>query len=285
MKIHLRTGTTSDAADCGAVCYEAFRVIAEQHGFPPDFSAVDAPALLSKRLAHPGYHVIVAEVDDRIVGSVVLDERSTIAGLGPLSVLPTVQNQGIGRILMVACLDRARERGFPGVRLMQAAFHNRSLSLYTKLGFETREPVSVMQGRPPAAPKQEAYEIRPAIEGDIPAANRLCERVYGVAREGELREAIQLGTAMVCTRDGCITGYSSEMGYPGHAVAESNTDLQALMAASAGFKRAGILVPTRNAALLRWCLEQGLRIVQPMNLMTFGVWHEPRLPFLPSILY
>ena len=37
---------------------------------------------------------------------------------------------------MAAVLQRAAAKNFPGVRLVQAAYHNRSLSLYTKLGFE-----------------------------------------------------------------------------------------------------------------------------------------------------
>jgi hypothetical protein len=55
---------------------------------------------------------------------------------------------GVGRILMQAVIDRARERGFPGVRLLLADCHSRSLSLYTKLGFEVREPMSLMQSAP-----------------------------------------------------------------------------------------------------------------------------------------
>jgi hypothetical protein len=39
------------------------------------------------------------------------------------------------------CMARAAERRVPGVRLLQAGYHTRSLSLYTKLGFVTREPL------------------------------------------------------------------------------------------------------------------------------------------------
>lgn len=46
-----------------------------------------------------------------------------------------------------------------------------------------------------------------------------------------------------------------------------------------------ILVPTRNAALFRWCLENGLRVVQPMTLMTIGLYNEPAGAYLPSILF
>jgi|GEM_PF-6603997 len=85
-------------------------------------------------------------IDGRIVGSNFLDERSTIDGIGPVSVDPPVMNSTIGRQLMQAVMDRAIERRFPGVRLLQEAWHYRSLSLYTKLGFDTRETITAMQG-------------------------------------------------------------------------------------------------------------------------------------------
>jgi hypothetical protein len=119
----------------------------------------------------------------------------------------------------------------------------------------------------------------------MPASNSLCERVHGYSRAGELRDAVSEGMAMVAEHDGRITGYSSGMGYVGHAVAISNLDLKALIAASPGFRGPGILVPSRNAELLRWCLDNGLRIVQPMNLMTIGAYNEPAGRHLPSILY
>ena len=46
-----------------------------------------------------------------------------------------------------------------------------------------------------------------------------------------------------------------------------------------------MLVPTRNSELFRWCLANGLRVVQPMNLMSLGLYNEPKGAFLPSVLY
>ena len=45
-------------------------------------------------------------------------------------------------------IARAAGRNAAGVRLLQAAFHNRSLCLYSMLGFRTRETVSILQGEP-----------------------------------------------------------------------------------------------------------------------------------------
>ena len=47
----------------------------------------------------------------------------------------------------------------------------------------------------------------------------------------------------------------------------------------------GILVPTRNGELFRWCLANGLRLVQQMTLMTIGLYNEPAGAYLPSIIY
>src|SRR5687767_4917651 len=37
MSITLRPSTLDDAKQCGEICYSAFRAIAEEHNFPPDF--------------------------------------------------------------------------------------------------------------------------------------------------------------------------------------------------------------------------------------------------------
>src|SRR5262245_46162263 len=136
MNITLREGKPEDAAACGRICYDAFTKINTDHNFPPDFPDVEtAVGLLSMTLAHPRSYVAVAERDGQIVGSNVQDERCAIAGIGPITVDPHQQNSGVGRQLMLHLLERSSARGFAGVRLVQAAFHNRSLSLYTKLGF------------------------------------------------------------------------------------------------------------------------------------------------------
>jgi predicted N-acetyltransferase YhbS len=283
--VQIRRATAGDADNCGRICYDAFAAISRQHNFPLDFPVPEASVgLMHMLFSHPGLYCVVAESDGWIVGSKCMDERSTVAGIGPISVAPDVQNRNVGRILMQAVIDRARERAFPGVRLLQAAYHNRSLSLYTKLGFDTREPISVMQGSP-LKRTIEGCTVRPARDSDLNAANRVCEQVHGHSRAGELRDAISQGTALVVERHGRVTGYASELAFFGHAVAESNLDLQALIAAADRFGGTGILVPTRNAELFRWCLLNGLQVVQPMTLMTMGLYNEPAGAYLPSILY
>src|ERR1700680_4572629 len=129
------------------------------------------------------------------------------------------------------------------------------------------------------------YSVRSARASDVSDCNRLCRHVHGHDRGGELADAVSQGTAVVAERHGHIAAYATAVGFFGHAVGESNADLQALIASADEFLAPGILVPTRNASLFRWCLEQGLRVVQSMTLMTLGLYGEPAGAYFPSVLY
>jgi GNAT superfamily N-acetyltransferase len=283
--IVVRKARPEDAPVCGRICYDAFTKISTEHAFPPDFPSVEvATGVLAMMFAHPGFYCVVAESSGQILGSNCLDERSAIAGLGPITIDPDVQNKGVGRALMQAALARSAELGGQGTRLLQAAFHNRSLSLYTKLGFDTREPISTMQGPPIKKPTQ-GHRVRPARASDLEECDRLCRSVHGHDRNGEVRDAIGQGTAVVAERKGRIVAYATVIGFFGHMVGQTNADVQTLIASADAFLGSGILVPTRNAGLFRWCLENGLRVVQPMTLMTVGFYKEPAGAYLPSILY
>jgi len=119
VEVELRAGRPDDAQACGRIAYDAFKAIADEHNFPPDFPSPEhAITVLSFLMAHPHFHKVVAEFDGRIVGSNFLDERNSIAGIGPITVDPTVQNRAIGRRLMQAVMERTAARNSPGVRLV-----------------------------------------------------------------------------------------------------------------------------------------------------------------------
>ena len=285
MRTTFRSGTTGDATTCGTICYEAFKVIAGQHNFPPDFpSAHIAVSLLSMVLSRPDVYSVIAEIQDRVVGSNFLWEGDTIASVGPITVAPSAQNGSVGRQLMERVLERAHTRQHVGVRLVQAAYHNRSLSVYTKLGFHAREPLSTLQG-PPLNLELPGYRVRAATLDDLGACDDLCLSVHGHNRHGELIHAIADGTARIVEHGDRLTGYATDIGYFSHAVGQTNEELKALIGAAPAFAGPGFLLPTRNAELLRWCLTHGLRVVQPMTLMSRGLYQKPAGAFLPSVLY
>jgi GNAT superfamily N-acetyltransferase len=281
----LRPATRADAPECGRVCYDAFNSVAARHGFPPEYPSVEvATTLVSELIEHPGFFALVAECDGRVVGSGFLDERSAIVGVGHVTIAPDMQGRRLGRALMTALLQRCADRRVPGVRLLEAAYKNRSICLYAKLGFDVREPIAVMQGDPLHF-RMPGYDVQAASMADVETCNALCLRVHGHDRRGELDEALALGTARVVERSGRITAYTTGISFYAHSVAETNDDLQALIGAAETFPGPGFLVPMRNPGLLRWCLAHGLRPVLVLNLMTIGLYSEPRGAFLTSVWY
>jgi predicted N-acetyltransferase YhbS len=283
--VTVREARPEDAESCGRICFEAFSTINTAHGFPCDFPSPEATAgLLSMIFSTPGLYGVVAESGGRIVGSNAMDERAIIAGIGPITVDPAAQNLGVGRKLMEAVMARAKKRGAAGTRLVQAAFHNRSLSLYTSLGFDVREPLSCIQGQPPRL-SVPGCAVRPARPSDLDACNTLARRVHGFDRGADLAHTIEQGTATVVERGGRVTGYATQLAFSGHATAEANPDMQLLIASAESFGGPGILVPSRNSDLLRWCLGNGLRVVQPMTLMSVGLYNDPAGAWLPSVLF
>jgi len=285
MSTQIRRTTREDAEICGEICYRAFCGIADQHNFQHEFPSVEAARQMIRPMtSHPGFYGVVAEQEGRIAGSNFLDERSPIAGIPLISVDPEVQNKAIGRQLMQHILDRVGSKGFPGVRLVQNAYHNRSFSLYAKLGFEIREPLSVMVG-PPLGGSIPGYSVRPATDADLKSCNELCFSAHGFDRSGELRDAIKDGMASVVEHLDRITGYATAIGYAGHTVGESNEELKALILAAPIFRGPGFLVPSRNGKLLEWCFSKGFRLMQQSTLMTVGLYNEPKSPYLPSITY
>ena len=285
MALILRRGTPEDAEACASICQVAFAAIADQHNFPPDFPSLEpAQQLMTAVLSRDDVFAVVAELDGQIVGSNFLWESGPVAGVGPITVEPSVQNRATGRRLMEEVLRRGLDRGLASIRLVQAGYHTRSLSLYAKLGFEVREPLATMQG-PPIGVAVAGCTVRLSSGEDVAACNRLHFRIHGFERERELLDAIEQGTATVTERGGRLTGYATAIGFFGHAVAETNDDLKSLIGAAPEFLGPGFLLPIRNGELFRWCLESGLQVVQPMTLMSLGLYSEPAGAFLPSILY
>ena len=279
-QVTIRPGTSDDAAACGQLLNETFGHLADSHGFEREFgSAQVAASWVAEILDHPSFCSWMAESGGRLVGCNFLDERTEFSGLGPVAISPASQNRGLGARLMEAAHTRARERGASGIRLVQDGYNVVSLALYAKMGFVVREPLVVMSGSPLGG-----ATARPAADVDIDACAALCKEVLGYDRSVEIREAASSGIARVVERQGRLAGYTTGLGYEGHTVARSWTDVQDLIAGSDAIGSPGFLVSTRNSEMLAWCLSHGFRIRHPVNLMTFGAYAEPNGVFLPTVL-
>jgi len=282
---HLRPGRPADAQICGRICYDAFHAISTRHGFPPDFDNPEsATGLISTLLGQPEFYSVVAESGGRVVGSNFLDERSSVVGVGPVTVAPDVQDSGVGRALMRDVMERASRVGAPGIRLVQATYHARSLSLYAKLGFQVRDLLACVNGPGPGG-ELPGYQTRPGLPSDVAACDQLCRDVHGHDRSGEVVEAVARGSAVVVERQERVTGYATSLGLFGHAVGETNEDVQALLLSAGRLDGPGVLLPTSNAELFSWCLSRGFRVVALSALMTVGFYQPPKGASVPSVFF
>ena len=98
--------------------------------------------------------------------------------------------------------------------------------------------------------------VRPAKPDDADACNALSRRVHGFDRGVELAQAIEQGTARVVERGGRITGYTTHLAFFGHSTAETNVDLQSLIASAESFLGAGNTCTFKKPRFVPLVLDQ-----------------------------
>lgn len=281
----IRAIQPQDVEACARAAYAAHSAVAKAHNVPcehpsPEFSL----GMIGNKVKDPNAVGFVAECGGQVVGSIFLNifPETPVAAIGPLTVDPAVEGSATGRALMQAALDQARDRHIEQVRLVQSPSHLRSLALYVKLGFEVREPLVLVSGKPSGEHSIDG-SVRPATMDDMPACNNLCIAAHGFVRGFELRLAIAQKSARVVERDNRIRGYSTGLGLRGHAIGDTTEDLKLLIGAAPAVMGPGFFVPVRNGELLRWLFDNGCRASWPATLMTYGHYKEVARAFMPSI--
>lgn len=272
--------------EIGRICFEAFKTIHDRYAFPRDFPTLDlAMKVMSMLVDRKDFYGVVALIDGKPVGSNFLSLMDPVAGVGPITVDPASQTKGIGRALMENVIDYARRSNIQQVRLLQDSFNMSSLSLYSSLGFDLKEPVVLMQAAPVVEPDE---SVRPVREADVSAIEELSTRIYKVSRGNEVASTVSGDSpAFLRERGGRITGYLIP-GFFGHGVAETEGDALALIGESARRippEFARFFCPLREANLYRSALKAGHRAIKVMNLMAMGPYEPPDEVWMPSILY
>jgi ribosomal protein S18 acetylase RimI-like enzyme len=273
-------------SELGRICYEAFKDIHDRHRFPPDFPSVAlARRVIGMLVQRQDCYGVAALIDGQPVGSNFLSLTDAVAGVGPITVDCSFQGMDIGRMLMQDVIDYAKRNNIERVRLLQDGFNMASLSLYTSLGFDVKDPVALMQAAP--APQPDDH-IREVTDRDLPAIEELSKRIYKANRRNEVAAAIQHGfSPMLREREGRITGYLIP-GLLGHGVAETEQDAVALTGEAARRlppEAARFFCPLREAEFYRGALKAGCRAIKVMNLMAMGPYDPPGRVWMPSVLY
>ena len=286
MSLELVPATPEHVPELGRICYEAFKDISDKHHFPSDFhSAAEARMIIGMLTQSEQEYGVAAMMDGRPAGSNFLLVSDEVGGLGPITVEVSLQGHGIGRALMQNVIDYARDNGIEQVRLLQDSFNMTSLALYASLGFDTKEPVALMQAAPAETPDD---SIRPVTEADLPAIEELSTAIYKVNRSNGVAALFDWPfRPYLRERQGRVVGYFA-LGIGGHGVAETEDDAVALVRETArlmppDFHR--VFCPLTEGSLYRKLLAAGCRNIKVMNLMARGPYEPPDGVWLPSVLY
>jgi GNAT superfamily N-acetyltransferase len=286
LNIELIPAEPQHAKELGSICFEAFKEIQDRGCGTRDFPTAEiAQQVLGMLVERDDFYSVSALDDGRVVGSNFLSLMDPVGGVGPITVDPSYQGQGVGRALMQNVIDYARHNNIEQVRLFQDSFNLSSLSLYASMGFDTKDSAALMQ----VTPATEAdNSVRPITEPDLPAIEELSKRIYKNSRRNEVAAAAPYGFAtFLKERQGRVTGYLLPGNF-GHGVAETEEDALALVGEAARRlppEAARFFCPLSEDSFYRKTLQAGCHAIKVMNYMTLGPYEHPDEVWMPSVLY
>lgn len=99
---------------------------------------------LTRILKDARNRIFVAEVEDKVVGYVQLEDYETLyfaplINIMGLAVLSDYQYQGIGKALMEYAEDWSKKNGFHGVRVNSGNDRKEAHKFYQKIGYDLRK--------------------------------------------------------------------------------------------------------------------------------------------------
>ena len=104
--------------------------------------AADEPHLRDPQgqILDAGGAIFVALDGDAVLGtSAIVPDHDNVYELVKLAVAPAAQGQGIGRRLIQACIDAAKERGARQLVLLSSSLLGAAIRLYEQVGFRHAE--------------------------------------------------------------------------------------------------------------------------------------------------
>jgi putative acetyltransferase len=101
---------------------------------PQDLKVIDNP---QKEIIDTGGFIFLARYGLEIAGTAaMIKESASRYELVKMSVAPALQGKGIGKLLLEACLQRAKKEGVKKVYLQSNSQLKTAVSLYEKFGFK-----------------------------------------------------------------------------------------------------------------------------------------------------
>ena len=217
-RVTIREAVEGDWRECGRICYEAFATLAVRHGFRPtsrpsrprpspsatSSSTPGSTACRRARRPHPGQQ---------------LPRRAVpISAIGPVSVDPTAQDEGVGRRYGGHARTRRRAPA-------PACAWSRSPTTTVPCASTRSSASTCVPASPRSTGTARADAARssrpPAYPDDRPPVTRRASASTGTTGRASSRRPSGAGTARVVEHLGRITGYTAGVSYWNHSVAET----------------------------------------------------------------
>lgn len=126
----IRRAVGNDAAEIAACVADAYRHYIHRIGQPPGPTLEDYGQVITER------EVFVTELDQQIIGVLVLTQTEEGFLLDNIAVDPTHQGKSIGQQLLALAEARAKESGYDFIYLYTNAAMTENLNMYKRIGYE-----------------------------------------------------------------------------------------------------------------------------------------------------
>ena len=277
MPFIVRDAISSDQSATAEVIFGAFNKLDERHDVPPYMRTIEDGSIVASHLyGIPKIRGFVAEENGEIVGIGFLHDIGDVGmGISPLAVAPSAQARGVGQAILDRMIETA---GGASIRLLQDAFNNATLALYSRYGFVVREQITCVTGKP--GPKTSDLTITHDTDS-AGTSEALHHHVMGFNRPSFPTRPI------TAHRGANLAGFIAPgTEYP-YAVADNEDTLIALISGLAVELDAPITaaIPAVHSQILRWMLDHDARVIRSMNLMVRGSYSRPNGACLNSGSY
>jgi ribosomal protein S18 acetylase RimI-like enzyme len=199
-----------------------------------------------------------------------------LAWIGMVLVDPSRRNRGIGRRLLLHCLEYLRAQG---VRCIKLDATPAGQALYEKLGFEVEWPLARWMRPGSRGGATQPDDISIAAEHDVAAIEQLDGEVIGVVRRDLLRGLWEYSLGAVASRraDGDLDGFGFrrdgvDADYIGPIVARTERTGRAIVAHLLGPTRRPVFwdIPEPCGGAVTLATELGFTRQRPLVRMHLG---------------